>query len=471
MMYPTYSEFVDLSKTYNRVPVYLEVDGDLDTPVSLLNSLLDKDNCLLLESANQKKIYSRFSFLAFNAKKFVLQNDCTFEGFSEGLSFIKNFLKQNKSASFETFGSFAGGFIALLSFEFVNACGILRNKIKNPPQTLGVFYFVDKFLVYDNYTNKLYLAKSQLTKDPDAYAKAQEELLSLKEELKRTSVPKNNSKPKIIRKIPKKEFIEKVNFLKKQIEDGEAIQVVLSDYVELDGLNPFEFYRNLRKFNPSPYMFFIKDAQTFVVGSSPEVHISVRKNTATIKPIAGTRPIASTEEKTRLLEQELLLDEKENAEHLMLLDLARNDLSRVSVPLSVKVKSFRQVEHYSHVMHLVSEVEGKVDESFDLIDCLTNTFPAGTVSGAPKVRAIELIEEVEKHSRGFYAGCVGYIGLNDNMDMAITIRTAFFEKDKARFQAGAGIVFDSVAENEYKEVLSKLGALLQAGGINDSLDR
>lgn len=470
-MYPDYDEFMELSKNYDRVPVYLEIDGDLDTPISLLNNLLNKDNCLLLESATQKKIYSRFSFLAFNARKFVLNRDGMFDGIGEDLSFIKNFLKQNKSVSFEEYGNFSGGFIAVLSYEFVNECGILRKKIKNLPKVLGIFYFVDKFLVYDNYTNKLYLAKLQHTKGTNAYYEAQKELLLLKDELKHTVVKKNDSKPRLTRAISKQDFIKKVNFLKKQIEEGEAIQIVLSDYIEVEDLNPFEFYRNLRKFNPSPYMFFIKDAQNYVVGSSPEVHISIRGDLATIKPIAGTRPIADTPEKTRLLEEELLFDEKENAEHLMLLDLARNDLSRVSIPLSVNVKSFRQVEHYSHVMHLVSEVEGKLGKSFDLIDCLTNTFPAGTVSGAPKVRAIELIEETENHSRGFYAGCIGYIGLNGNMDMAITIRTAFFEENKAKFQAGAGIVFDSVAENEYKEVLSKLGALLQAGGIHDSFDR
>ncbi|SDC02762.1 anthranilate synthase component 1 [Desulfurella multipotens] len=469
-MYPTYSEFVDLSKVYDRIPVYMEIDGDLDTPVSLLRSLLDKENCLLLESANQKKIYSRFSFLAFNVKKFVLDKNGQLEGTRQDLGFIKEFLKKNQSASFEEYGNFSGGFIALLSFEFVNECGILREKLKYLPDVLGVFYFVDKFLVYDNYTNKLYLAKSQIAKEPDAYQKAHQDLLLFKEELLSCEIKNGVSSPKIIRKIPKKDFIEKVNFLKKQIEEGEAIQVVLSDYIEVNGLNPFEFYRNLRKFNPSPYMFFIKDASNYVVGSSPEVHISVRKNIAIIKPIAGTRPIGESLEKTVILEQELLKDEKENAEHLMLLDLARNDLSRVCKPLSVKVKSFRQIEHYSHVMHLVSEVEGQIDDSFDLIDCLTNTFPAGTVSGAPKVRAIELIEETEKQCRGFYAGCVGYIGLSGNMDMAITIRTAFFENDKARFQAGAGIVYDSIAENEYKEVLSKLGAMLQAGGINDSFD-
>ncbi len=469
-MYPTYAEFVNLSKIYDRVPVYMEIDGDLDTPVSLLNSLLENKNCILLESANQKKIYSRFSFLAFNAQKFVLDKNGQFVGSGADLSFVKDFLKQNKSASFEEYGNFSGGYIALLSFEFVNVCGILRKNIKNSPDVLGVFYFIDKFLVYDNYTNKLYLAVSQISKEPDAYTKAQEKLMLLNEKLKRSEYKTNKSKPKVIRKIEKSDFIEKVNYLKYQIEEGEAIQVVLSDYVEVVGLDPFEFYRNLRKFNPSPYMFFIKDATNYVVGSSPEVHVSVRKNVVTIKPIAGTRPIGESLEKTRLLEEELLKDEKENAEHLMLLDLARNDLSRVCKPLSVNVKSFRQIEHYSHVMHLVSEVEGTLNESFDLIDCLTNTFPGGTVSGAPKVRAIELIEETEKHYRGFYAGCVGYIGLNGNMDMAITIRTAFFENNKARFQAGAGIVYDSVAENEYKEVLSKLGAMLQAGGISDSFN-
>ncbi len=480
-MFPSQQEFERLLNVFERVPVYLEVVGDLDTPVSILHSLLDNENVILLESANQNKVYSRFSFLAFNARKFILTENGLHEETNKGLlsndennsvfDFINRKVKDNSnlSAFFDNYGNFCGGFIALLPFEFVHTCNTLRYPLKKLPKTLGVFYFVETFLVYDNYTNKLYIAKS--AKKGDSYAKIEEQLAYLHSKICHNHLLNTTQqKPQIIRKIPKAKFLEKVEYLKSQIENGEAIQVVLSDYIQSIGINPFEFYRNLRRQNPSPYMFFIKDKKFYVVGSSPEVHLSVRKYQAMLKPIAGTRPIGQDEAQTKLFELELSQDSKENAEHLMLVDLARNDLSRICKPNSVDVVQFKHIERYSSVMHLVSQVEGELKDDVSLMDALNNTFPAGTVSGAPKVRAIELIDETEETLREFYAGCVGYIGFNGNMDMAITIRTAFFDDDTVKFQAGAGIVYDSNPLNEYKEVLAKLGALLKAGGIYDSFD-
>jgi anthranilate synthase component 1 len=276
-------------------------------------------------------------------------------------------------------------------------------------------------------------------------------------------------KPLITRKIPKAAFMEKVSTIKRMIEEGEAIQVVLSDYLEVEGLDPFDFYRNLRRINPSPYMYFLKDGNFSIVGSSPEVHIKITGRKAILKPIAGTKPRRGFDDVDKII-KELSSDEKEKAEHLMLVDLARNDLSRICSIGSVAVKSFMEPEIYSHVSHLVSHVEGELTAAMGPLEAVKRTFPAGTVSGAPKTRAIEIIDEMEKSVRGPYAGCLGYLGFNGNVDMAITIRTAYFSGQKARLQAGAGIVYDSIPEREYEEVLNKLGALIKSGGMDDTVN-
>ncbi len=246
--------------------------------------------------------------------------------------------------------------------------------------------------------------------------------------------------------------------------EGEAIQIVLSDFLEAENVDPFQFYRHLRKINPSPYLYFLKDNDAYIVGSSPEIHLQIRGREATLKPIAGTKPLTGACDVQEVINS-LTTDEKEKAEHLMLVDLARNDLSRICKVGTVRVKSFMQPEIYSHVAHLVSEVEGMLADRVDVFEALKQTFPAGTVSGAPKVRAIEAIDEMEEHARGPYAGCIGYVGFDGSVDMAITIRTAIFAGDRVRLQAGAGIVSDSVAEREYDEVMNKLLVLLKSGGL------
>lgn len=474
-MYPSLEQFKELSKRYNRITVYKEIDGDMDTPVSILSRLLSLDRVILLESAKESKVYSRFSFLAFDIREKVLvQEDGLYNGGRRlgDIAHLEEVLLQNRPAPFEGFGDFSGGYAGYLNFGFTGQCDILRQPLAHKGACGGVLYLVEKFCVYDNYTNRLYIALSKKIDGnipPEGiYERIADELARSEGELR--GLPMVHPMPidaAVTRSIPKERFMEKVRAIKTMIGNGEAIQIVLSDYVEIENLDPFQFYRNLRKINPSPYMFFIKDANTSIVGSSPEVHIRVRGNTAFLRPIAGTRPHDGgdgIEEITR----ELAEDEKEKAEHLMLVDLARNDLSRICRPGSVVVESFMQPEVYSHVVHLVSQVKGELKDDSDTVEAITRTFPAGTVSGAPKTRAIEIIDELEDGPRGVYAGCTGYIGFNGNADMAITIRTAVFNGFKARLQAGAGIVYDSVPEREYREVMSKLKALLRAGGIDDS---
>ncbi len=476
-MYPSLEEFKELSKTYNRITVYKETDGDMDTPVSILSRLLSLDRAILLESAKENKIYSRFSFLAFGIReKLLLKEDGLYSNGKRlgEISYLEEILLQNRTAPYEGFGDFSGGYAGYLNFGFVDQCNILRHPLSHKEVDAGTLYLVEKFCVYDNYTNRLYIA---LSKKIDGsipaegiYERIREELEKSERELKSLSrVRPMSLNPAITRSIPKEEFMGKVQKIKEMIGAGEAIQVVLGDYLEIDHLDPFQFYRNLRKINPSPYMYFIKGENSFVVGSSPEVHIRLRGKTAYLRPIAGTKPRGESDNIENIIKA-LTDDEKEKAEHLMLVDLARNDLSRICAVGSVSVESFMEPEVYSHVVHLVSQVKGELKENAGVIDAITETFPAGTVSGAPKTRAIEIIDELEETPRGVYSGCTGYIGFNGNVDMAITIRTAIFNGFKARLQAGAGIVYDSVPEKEYQEVMNKLKALIRSGGIHDSID-
>lgn len=471
-MYPSLKQFRQFWKTCDRITVYKEISGDMDTPVSMLSRLLTFDKALLLESARQNKTYSRFSFLAFEiADKLVLHPDGVYRGDERigDFSFLDGLLRGCKMPAEQPFGDFCGGYVARLDFEFVSVCDVLKTPLAKPgQQTIGSFYLVERFLVYDNYTNSIYLALCRARDDSepdDAYREIVRGLDKTEEQLR--TLPRSKPltvEPKVIRDIPRGLFIDKVQRTREMIGKGKAIQVVLSDYLEAEGINPFEFYRNLRRINPSPYMYFLKDGEECIVGSSPEIHIRIRDRKAVLKPIAGTKrrdPSIDLDETIASLKA----DEKERTEHLMLVDLARNDLSRICAVGTVGVKSFMNPEVYSHVVHLVSEVEGELSNQVTIFDALRQTFPAGTVSGAPKVRAIEIIDEMEDYSRGPYAGCIGYIGFNGSVDMAITIRTAVFNGKRSRLQAGAGIVYDSVPEREYDEVINKLLALLKSGGL------
>lgn len=478
-MYPSFEGFKELKKRFNRITVYKETDGDMDTPVSILLRLLGTGSAILLESAKENKIYSRFSFLAFDIReRLVLRGDDLYgNGGSIGdISHLQDILSKNSAPPSDLFGDFTGGYIGYFNFEFVERCGILRTPLLKRNAVAGVLYLVERFCVYDNYTNRLYIA---ISKGINRRVPAEEEYDSIRRELDdaerwmkclpAADVPVPGD-PVVVRRIPRDGFMSKVKRIKEMIGDGEAIQIVLSDFMEIDNIDPFAFYRTLRKINPSPYMYFIKDGDSSIVGSSPEVHIKIKNRVATLRPIAGTMPrngSAGIEDIITALKN----DEKEKAEHLMLVDLARNDLGRICKTGSVEVESFMEPEIYSHVIHLVSQVRGQLNDGMYVIDAVGKTFPAGTVSGAPKTRAIEIIDELEEEMRGPYAGCMGYISFNGNVDMAITIRTAVFMGQKARLRAGAGIVYDSVPEREYEEVMNKLKALIRSGGIDDSIDR
>ncbi len=449
---------------FDSVVVYEEIEGDLDTPVSILSKLLRYESLFLLESAKEDKTYSRFSFLGFEPERVVVIKS------KEDLDFIKTL----KVLETENLGDFKGGYVGYFAFESVELFDILRSPLKKKPDIYGLFFEVKKFLVYDNYTNRLYLGYHHLL-DRKASLDGNIRVVSnsigemrMKLEGMKNHINGDSRKPEIVgRMFLKDEFISHVKETRGLIEEGEAIQVVLSNFFNVKGVDPFGFYRNLRRINPSPYMFFFKHGDFYMAGSSPEIHLKLRGNIATIRPIAGTKPKTDNIEAVK---NELLNDEKERAEHIMLVDLARNDLARISSPGAVTVTSFMKPEVYSHVIHLTSNVEADINSDMTVMDVISNTFPAGTLSGAPKVRAIEIIDDIETYPRGAYGGCVGYIDFSGNVDLAITIRTAIFNGETARFQAGAGIVYDSNPESEYFETINKLKALLKAGGIDDSFN-
>ena len=448
------------------------------TAVSLLSRLLRLERVVLFEGAGADKALTRFSYIGFNVReKVVVKHDgCYRDGQRLGARFSpgSNGLGRGKSQG-DLLGEFYGGYVGYLSYAFVECCDILRAPLKERSDEVGTFFVVDTWCVIDNATGETSLC---LSREVDRGMSSAARMSYLAEEADKAKAsllfPEethlSEGHPVVRREVPREVFMKRVARAQEMIAGGEAIQVVLSDYMDIEGISPFVFYKRLRDINPSPYMYFFKDGERCIVGSSPEVHLRIKGAKATLKPIAGTRPRNSRASLDAII-ADLKGDEKERAEHLMLVDLARNDLSRICEVGSVKVTSFMVPEVYSHVVHLVSEVEGDLPPASDAMEVLRNTFPAGTVSGAPKTRAIEIIDELESEGRGAYAGCIGYLGFDGTLDMAITIRTAFFEGRRARFQAGAGIVYDSDPQKEYGEIMNKMMALITAGGTHDRLDR
>ncbi|MCX8084832.1 MAG: anthranilate synthase component I family protein [Calditerrivibrio sp.] len=471
MIFPDKERFLSLAENYNRITVYKEIAGDIFTPIALLRNFSNERNIFLLESANLDKTFSRYSFFGFNPQKIVR--------FKDGKLFVESGSKKtevdinpmdylnNEILSFngyadEVFGGFCGGYVGYFGYEMANYFGFLREKLKEDSKMdLMALMLVDEFYVFDNHCGKMYAAKSvKVDKEPSKnYDLAVKKLSEMANIILSFNFDNFESDDigEVIRDFEEKEFIDTVNRIKNDIESGELIQCVLSNKYTLKGkINPVTLYRTLRNVNPSPYMFYLKFEDYVLSGSSPEIHLKVVGDKAILKPIAGTYPVGDDLEK---IKKELLNDSKEISEHLMLLDLARNDLYTGCDSDSVHVDKSFEAEVYSHVVHIVSEVSGRMKKGENALKLFMKTFPAGTVTGAPKVRAMELINHYEKSPRGFYAGCTGYLSFNGNLDTCITIRSALVKKDETIFRAGAGIVYDSVPEKEHLEVERKLAAL------------
>lgn len=471
MTFPSKEEFLKLAKDYNRVTVYKEIAGDLFTPITLLRNFSNEKYLFLLESANLDKTFSRYSFFGIHPNKvlkfkkgrlYSISGSKKTEINMNPIDYLNNEISHFKGYTDKIFGDFCGGYVGYFGYEMANYFGFLREKLnEDTTRDLMALMLVDEFYVFDNHYGKMYAAKSVPTsKDPEKnYDLAVKSLNNMANIILKFNFDNFDSDSEVVveKDFEKDEFVKTVEAIKKEIEDGEVIQCVLSNKYTLKGsINPVTLYRTLRNINPSPYMFYLKFGDYVVCGSSPEIHLKVVDNKAILKPIAGTYSIDKDIEKVK---KALLSDPKEISEHLMLLDLARNDLYSGCQFDSVKVVKGFEAEVYSHVVHIVSEVEGTLKNGENALTLFTKTFPAGTVSGAPKVRAMELINKYERSPRGFYAGCTGYISYNGNLDTCITIRSALVRKNEATFRAGAGIVYDSVPEKEFLEVEKKLAAL------------
>ena len=490
----TLKEFLKHSSKANVIPVYKQINADLDTPVSCFLKLAKDKYSFLLESVEGQEKIARYSFLGSRpclvfsskgkhveiiergkARRFVTAKD--------PLDEVKKIMKGFRPAAIKGLPRFYGGFVGYIGYDYVRFIEKIPDKNTdelNIPDTFLIL--TDTILLFDhiNHTLKIIvnviLPTSARPVSTKAKARLYRQALKRIEEIDadfrkpvRASELESRSMGDALGGVPissnfeKSRFCGIVNKAKEHIKAGDIIQVVLSQRFKAKiKKEPFDIYRSLRGLNPSPYMFFLRLDRVTLIGASPELLVRCEDGFVQARPIAGTRRRGRTESEDRALEKELLNDPKEKAEHLMLVDLGRNDIGRIARLGSVKVGNFMSVERYSHVMHLVSEVTGVLDPKYDAYDVLRACFPAGTVSGSPKVRAMEIIDELENIRRSTYAGCVGYVSFSGNLDTCITLRTMAVIGNTAYIQAGAGIVADSMPAKEYVETQNKAKALIEA---------
>ncbi len=482
--YPAEDQFRELSKNYNLIPVCREIVADLDTPVSVYTKVFREGCSCLLESVEGSAKLSRYSFIAgdpfLTLKAYGDKLEISAEGRTnckqgQLATELRNILKSFKAFKPPGMAGFLGGAIGYIGYDCV------RQFERLPDQPLddlslpdAYLIFPESIIIFDHYTSKLKIVvNSRVTDDPGSdFRKANERVEKLASEIfnnrlehrqNKNNVPEGKSSITVSSGISRPEFCRKVEKIKKYIRAGDILQAVLAQRFEAETeAPPFEVYRALRSINPSPYMHYLHFDGLKIAGASPEMLVRLEDGVLENRPIAGTRPRGKDPDADKKFEEELLNDPKEQAEHVMLVDLGRNDLGRVSKYGSVEVPVFMACERYSHVMHLVSEVKGILQEGRDALDALVAGFPAGTVSGAPKIRAMEIIDELEPTKRGPYAGAVGYFSFDGSMDSCITIRTIVFTGGKAYAQAGAGIVADSDPQSEYEETINKARVLVKA---------
>ncbi len=476
----TKEKFNQMAASSDIVPVYREIPGDMETPVSILKRFAADENVVLLESAEGGEKLGRYSFLGVNPygifyvkgqrayfKTAGEEKELPFQG--NPLNAMRELIGKKRIASDPDLPPLPGGAIGFLSYE---AAGLFEEL--PPPKGDRefpdcMFMLTNEVIAFDNlhHTIKVIVNVHTDRQQEDAFEQAQGKIADL---IRKIETPlnfecqvKKNSPVQLIPEMKKEDFLRMVEKAKHYIVEGDIIQVVPSQSFSAGcSLNPFDLYRALRLINPSPYLFYLKLGEKILIGSSPETLGKLRHGVAQLRPIAGTRPRGKTPESDVTLEKELLADEKEKAEHLMLVDLGRNDIGRIAEPGSVKVSESMHVERFSHVMHLVSTVSGQLKKELDAFDLVAAIFPAGTLSGAPKIRAMEIIHELEEKPRGPYGGAVGYFSYDGCMDLAITIRTIEMHGKRLKVQAGCGIVADSVPEKEYQETINKAQALFKA---------
>lgn len=479
MIYPDYDKFKNLSKDSKLVPIYMEIEGDMDTPITLYRKLCKSKNSFLLESAENGKKWGTFSFIGRNPfiiikcngdEVIINKEDEVFNKKGNSIEIIKELLNVYKAPKIDGMPDFIGGAVGYMGYDIIRNYEKLPNVNKDDIKMPDVHLLITKEVIaYDHAKQKIKIIVNTVIKDN--IRKCYEEGINRLEEIKKEILEnncyveeqqENSEEIKYLSNETKEEFMEKVSKAKEYIRNGDIFQVVLSQRLQVKtSISPFKAYRTLRNLNPSPYMYYIDFGDYQIVGSSPELLVKANEGIVETCPIAGTRPRGKDRKEDDKYAKELLEDEKERAEHLMLVDLARNDIGKISEFGTVKVSQYMQIQKYSHVMHIVSNVIGKMKKEYDMYDALVACHPAGTVSGAPKVRAMEIIDELENNKRGVYAGFIGYLGFDSNMDTCIAIRTIVFKDNTAYIQAGAGIVADSNPESEYEETLRKAKVLVE----------
>ena len=479
----TENEFQALARAgHNRIALHLETLADLDTPLSIYLKLANRPGSYLLESVIGGERFGRYSIVGLPAREMLevrgvvarlLRDGAEVERhvLSDPLAFVDRYLASFRAAAPPGALRFAGGLAGYFAYETVRYIEKRLDRAERKPDPLGLpeirLLLSEELAVVDNLSGKLHLIVYVDPSQPDAYAHGQARLQELRAMLRSNAgLPPHEPRESLApprSNIGEEAFYAAVARCKRYIEDGDMMQVQVSQRLVQDfPYSPVNLYRALRSINPSPYMFYFDFGDAQLVGASPEILVRREGDKVTLRPIAGTRKRGATPERDLELERELVADPKERAEHLMLIDLGRNDVGRIAKTGSVKVTETMVVERYSHVMHMVSNVEGAVDAKLTPMELLRATFPAGTVTGAPKVRSMEVIEELEPETRGVYAGAAGYLGFNGNLDLAISIRTGVVKDKKLYVQAAAGIVADSIPENEWRETQNKARALLVA---------
>ncbi|RPI46878.1 MAG: anthranilate synthase component I [Betaproteobacteria bacterium] len=477
----TESEFRALAaRGYNRVPLVVETFADLDTPLSVYLKLANAPYTYLLESVQGGERFGRYSFIGLactdrievrgrhcseiSAGKVVSRREC-----EDPLEFVSAYRNRFKPFVPEQLPRFCGGLVGCFSYDCVRyverrLAGTVKPDSVDTPDI--VLLASTELAVVDNLKGKLYFIVYADPAEPGAYARTRARLAELVQRLRQpVDVPKETPSAVAAARSEFSEagFVAAVERAKRYIVDGDIMQVVLSQRMrQAYTASPLALYRALRALNSSPYMFLLDFGDHQVVGASPEILVRLEGDMVTLRPIAGTRPRGATREEDARLAADLLADPKERAEHVMLMDLGRNDVGRIAEVGSVKVTESMGIEYYSHVMHIVSNVEGKLRAGLGAMDVFRAAFPAGTVSGAPKVRAMEIIDELEPTKRGIYSGAVGYLSFSGDMDVAIAIRTGVIKDGQLLVQAGAGIVADSVPQSEWTETQNKARALLRA---------
>ncbi|PCJ86932.1 MAG: anthranilate synthase component I [Thiotrichaceae bacterium] len=490
----TFSKF-ELEKInqqgFNRVPLVREVLADLDTPLSTYLKLANAPYSYLFESVHGGEKWGRYSIIGLPCKKIIkisgleiseydgeqLINQITVD---DPLQWIDDYQAQFKVYEDDSLPRFTGGLVGYFGYETITY--IEKRLAKNgqnkpdPLQTPDILLMVsEEVVVFDNLAGKLFIIVHVKPDEDNAIQKGENRIFQIVEAL---SNPVPEKTGHVSQTVGEEDFVsgftedgykDAVKKAKQYIVDGDIMQVVLSQRLTIPfNAPPLDLYRALRSLNPSPYMYYLDLGDFHIVGSSPEILVRLEDGEVTVRPIAGTRPRGKNEAEDAALEKELLADPKELAEHLMLIDLGRNDAGRVSKTATVTLTDKMIVERYSHVMHIVSNVTGELKEGLSAMDVLRATFPAGTVSGAPKIRAMEIIDEFEPVKRGIYSGAIGYLSWNGNMDTAIAIRTAVIKDKSLSIQAGAGIVYDSVPENEWAETMNKARAIFRAVSLAEA---